>query len=248
MARPASLSRPPVPASRRLRQGGWITVSAPGLALGAALLVSACSGGSTSDAAPTATTTVTTTPSSTATPSQAPPATVTPSTPAGTVTSSAPSPSTPTPTDTPSPTGPAPCTTSQLRITIGGGSGGAAGSAYTAVNFVNTGPAPCTLNGHPGVSTVAGADGTQVGAAAKRDGTSAPVQVAPGAAAHATLRILDYQALPTSRCQPTAFRGYRVYPPDQTASAFVAMPGTTCGDDSEVLLTISPVEAGPPAQ
>ncbi len=48
----------------------------------------------------------------------------------------------------------------------------------------------------------------------------------------------------SGQCGPTAVRGLRVYPPDQTASAFVAVDGLTgCSATSVVLLVVDPVVA-----
>ena len=140
------------------------------------------------------------------------------------------------------------CATSQLTISVGGGSGGAAGSLITAVLLTNRSATACTVNGYPGVSYVAGADGHQVGSSAQRAGTPAVVTMAPGAQAHATLRIVSYQALDRATCQPTATTGYRIYPPNQTDAAFVRQEGTSCAATTPVatLLTVSPVQLGPP--
>lgn len=87
-----------------------------------------------------------------------------------------------------------------------------------------------------------------MGAAAERDGTDAPVVLTPGSTAHATLRIQDYATLPEGRCRPTAVAGFRVYPPDQTASAFVPAKGTACAATAESLLTVGPVRTGGPTE
>ncbi len=139
--------------------------------------------------------------------------------------------------------GPVGCTTAQLRLGLGPAQG-AAGSTYRPVTFVNTGTSACTLTGHPGVSYVAGDDGHQVGAAAGRTGTAPEVPLAPGAIAHATLRLVSAGNYEAATCQPTAVAGLRVYPPDQTAAAFLPDPGTGCAAASVVLLTIGPVSAG----
>ncbi len=153
----------------------------------------------------------------------------------------------------PTASGPQPCRTQDLTITEGGGSGGAAGSVYTAVRFVNKGAAACTLSGHPGVSFVGGADGHQVGAAADR-GSEEPigrVVLKPGGQAHATLRITQQGVYSDADCGPEPARGLRVYPPDQTASAFVAFTGggqVACSKTSVSLLTVEPVTPGPPTR
>lgn len=161
-------------------------------------------------------------------------------------TTAAPSGGGPTGTAPPAAEVPGRCASGQLTVTVGGGSGGAAGSIITAVNFVNKGAVTCTLDGHPGVSFVAGADGHQVGNAAKRVGASVKITLTRGAVAHATLRVVQAGAFDPATCHPTQARGFRVFPPDQTASAFVAHPQTACAGRGASQLTISPVEAGPP--
>ena len=91
----------------------------------------------------------------------------------------------------------------------------------------------------------------QVGRAVQRDGsTPAPVALAPGAHVHATLRVVNYQALDRATCQPTTTTGYRIHPSNQTAAAFVRLADTSCGATSPIagLLTVGTVQAGPPTQ
>lgn len=122
---------------------------------------------------------------------------------------------------------------------------GAAGSVITAVGFTNSGLSTCTLDGHPGVSFVAGDDGHQVGNAAQRVGTPMLVTLPPGGAARATLRIVQPGTYDPATCQPTPARGFRVFPPDHTASVFVRQPRTACAGTTITQLTISPVQSGP---
>ncbi len=213
-----------------------------------AILAAGCSGGSGTQASGRASDTA----SAVTTPST-PPATTSPAlaTPSAPVAAAPTTPAAPTGAPTPSPSGSAagsaPCLTAHLRTTVGGvAGGGTAGSTYTAVNFVNTGSASCTLNGYPGVSYVAGAAGSQVGNPARRMGTASRLALAPGAAAHATLRIVDYGVYDANLCRPAAVRGFRIYPPGQTASSFVASPGRTCAGRGVILLTVGPVQPGAP--
>lgn len=150
--------------------------------------------------------------------------------------------------EAPAAAAPGRCGSGQLTVTIGGGSGGAAGSVITAVNFVNRGASTCTLDGHPGVSFVAGDDGHQVGNAAQRTGTPTKITLKSGAFAHATLRVVQAADFDPATCQPVQARGFRVFPPDQTASTFVARPWTACAGRTVNQLTVSPVEAGRPAE
>lgn len=212
--------------------------------LAAFALLSACGGGDDAPAASAA---------PTGAPSSAP--TSAPTSAAAPPTSAAPSSAAPTSTRTatasasasaaPTAAGPAACPSSRLAVTVRPDvGGGAAGSQYETIVFVNQGSTTCTLNGHPGVSYVVGSAGTQVGAPAGRDGVPALVTLAPGGSAHASLRVVDYQTIDRETCQSSPVAGLRIYPPDQTASQFVAAPGSTCADPSVVLLTVGPVAAG----
>lgn len=145
------------------------------------------------------------------------------------------------------PVGPGRCSSAQLAITVGGGSGGGAGSLFPAVNFSNSGSTTCTLNGFPGVSYVTGADGHQVGNPAGRQGAASQVTLAPGAVAHAGLRVVNYHNYDAAQCQPTTVAGYRIYPPDEVAAVFVPAAGTACAGTGVDLLTVQAVQAGPPA-
>ena len=138
------------------------------------------------------------------------------------------------------------CTSAALRITIGGGSGGAAGSVFTAVNFVNRSHRTCYLFGHPGVSFVAGDDGHQIGAAARRDKSSIRVVLRPGARAHATLRVVDYQVYSRAFCRPVPVRGYRIYAPGETDAVFVSARSSACSNVGAHQLSVDAVQAGPP--
>src|SRR4051794_35611948 len=61
-----------------------------------------------------------------------------------------------------------PCAHWQLRASLGRGDSGA-GHTFWPLVFTNTSSAACTLRGYPGVSSVAGDDGHQVGRPATRD-------------------------------------------------------------------------------
>ena len=227
-------------------------VLVPAVALAGLAALSACSSSTPQARTPAPSSTVSsapttappTTSSTTAPPTTAPPTTAPPTPP--------PSNTSPSPTTTSAGgSGSQSCLTGDLTITQGG-SGGAAGSVYTAVDFVNQGPGACTLDGHPGVSFVGGDDGHQVGTSAAR-GSEEPlarVVLQPGGEAHATLRITEAGNFPPATCSAEAVRGLRVYPPDQTASAFVPFsePDQACAGPGAAQLTVEPVVAGPPTR
>ncbi len=147
------------------------------------------------------------------------------------------------------PSGPPACPTSQLAVTLGPANG-AAGSVYFPLNFRNQGSTTCTLNGYPGVSFVTGATGTQVGSPATRvavNGSATSPQLvtlAPGKSANAALREVNVANYPAATCTPTPVLGLRVYPPGETAAAFVSQPTTGCAQTGPEQMQVSFVVAG----
>ncbi len=134
--------------------------------------------------------------------------------------------------------GTAACTSAHLQASIGGGAGAGMSQDHTGLQLRNTGPAACTLDGYPGVSWVAGAEGQQVGAAATRQADNSgsaekTVTLTPGAVASAPLDIVEGDGgLPASQCKPVPVRGLRVYPPGERAALFISMP-TAAGSSGE---------------
>jgi len=127
-----------------------------------------------------------------------------------------------------------------------GNPNGAAGTTFYPLVMTNVSATPCRLSGYPGVSLVGGGSGQQVGAAAVRT-QSNPVRVLtlkPGQRAHATLGVATAENYPPKRCQPTPANGFRVYPPNQTRSAYVAQATTGCRNTGVTLLQIAPMSAG----
>lgn len=114
------------------------------------------------------------------------------------------------------------CTAAHLRgsLTTPAGGGSAGHQAYEIV-FRNSGSSPCTLQGWPGVSFVGKGNGTQLGAPATFDRSSAhgTVTIAAGSTAHATLLVA--QARNYQDCGITTADGFRVYPPGSKQSLFV---------------------------
>ncbi len=203
-----------------------------------ALLASACTSGP--NQADVTTTVPTTTAPTTTAPTTTAPTTTAPSTTAPTTTA----PSTTAPSTT------QPCSTAQLSVTLGKGNG-TAGSVYVPLQFRNNGSSACTLYGYPGVSYVTGATGQQVGSAAERTAPVAGetveqvVTLAPGSVAQATLQEIDVGNFPASTCSPVAVRGLRVYPPGQTAAAFIPAATRGCTQSGPVQLRVGFVVQAP---
>ncbi|MDQ0754309.1 DUF4232 domain-containing protein [Arthrobacter sp. B3I4] len=138
----------------------------------------------------------------------------------------------------PAPAGPALCKAANLTGSLDATGGGAAGSVYMKLMLTNSGAEPCLLKGFAGVSLTANATGEPIGAAASRDDSTpvADVLLAPGKAGSAVLRYT--QAGNYQGCTRTPAAGFRVYPPEDTASLFVAAPKDACTEPGIHLLTI----------
>jgi hypothetical protein len=202
------------------------------LALSLAVLAG-CGDGDDSAEEPTATATVT----ESASPTPSPSASSSPSS------SSAP---TQEPTEGPTSSGAAgavaACGTPDLEVQVApAAGGGTAGSTHQTITFTNRGEAACTLDGHPGVSYVAGR--TQVGAAADRTGDPSSVTLEPLGKATADLVVSDPGNY-GDECQPTPVDKLRIYPPDNRQAQTMRIQATGCAAESVHLLTVGPVTAG----
>ena len=139
--------------------------------------------------------------------------------------------------------GPAACATSALKVTQTAPNGYAGGFDVT-IGFTNTSSATCTLYGYPGVSLVS-ASYAQLGLPATRLGT-VPVKLvtlAPGATASAMVQIADALNYPSPTCSPVKAAYLRVFPPNQTASVYLANTSQTCSKPVPTL-TVTAVQAG----
>ena len=136
------------------------------------------------------------------------------------------------------------CRTGDLHGSLEGGDG-AAGTIYYRLTLTNTGDRPCALGGYGGVSFV-GNRGRQLGAPARRDASQGGPRllVLPaGGSAVARLGVAEAGNYDSSQCQPATARGLRVYPPNETASLFVAHRFVACTSSDVQLLTIQPYRA-----
>ena len=214
--------------SQRIFQGLVMSTAAAA----AALMLSACSPGQsqaqTTPSSGTGSTTSSTSPDATS----AAPATPAPPSSAGT----------PGGSETPVPGAPARCKAAGLTAATDASGGGAAGSVYMKLNLTNTGSEPCILQGFAGVSLTADGAGAPIGAPATRDETTAPADVllAPGQTGSAVLRYT--QAGNYSDCAMVDAAGYRIYPPEDTESLFLAQPTRACSNAGITLLTIGPFQ------
>ncbi|SDZ41336.1 Protein of unknown function [Amycolatopsis xylanica] len=120
------------------------------------------------------------------------------------------------------------CKAKDVQLSLGTGDG-AAGTVYRPLLIKNVSGKPCTIQGFPGISYVAGEDGHQVGKDAFRDGTKGEaVTLANGQSAAADIGFVQVRNFDPGACRPTEVKGLRVYLPQETASNFVPAPGTGC--------------------
>ncbi|MDI2033299.1 DUF4232 domain-containing protein [Paenarthrobacter nitroguajacolicus] len=180
--------------------------------------------------------------------SSAPPTSSTPS--ASSMSSSPSATATTTPSQSPSETTtPAPpaavgaCKAATLTAATDATGGGAAGSIYEKLILTNSGTAPCIVEGFAGVSLTADANGDPIGEPAIRETTTpvTKIELAPGKSAWAEIRYT--QAGNYGDCTKVPAAGLRIYPPNDTASLFVAEQHDACSNAGIKLLTITAFQA-----
>jgi hypothetical protein len=136
------------------------------------------------------------------------------------------------------------CHTGDLSVKTGTG-GAAAGTYHTNLVFTDKSDRKCTLDGYPGVSWVAGDNGIQVNDPFQRNsGTKKTITLSPGGQAHAVLVTHNALNYPADKCKPIDVRGYRIYPPDETAAIFVSAPGKQCSIKGTNLGQVLPIASG----
>ena len=80
---------------------------------------------------------------------------------------------------------------------------GAAGSFYFELEFSNVSRTTCSLFGFPGVAALDSQNRILGRPATREGGPGHAVALAPGATAHAVLRLVDVGVFPTRMCRPT---------------------------------------------
>ena len=147
-------------------------------------------------------------------------------------------------------TGLAACATANLSVSlVSNMGGGAAGSTYVPIQFTNTAGTACAMYGFPGVSFVTGQGGSQIGAPAQRSPSAkVTVTLAAHATAHAWLQIAEAGNYPASTCHVANANWLKIYPPGNTAAAYVSHAFQTCSSAKVVTMTIDPVRTGAAVQ
>lgn len=135
--------------------------------------------------------------------------------------------------------GPQNCTANVLSVQFEAGDSGM-GHTNGDLRFTNRGEQPCTLQGSPGVSFVAGTDGQQVGQPAERAPKSSGklITLQPGSSVTSPLSIVNPGMFDPAECKPVQARGLRIYAPGDTESVFVDKAQDACSTPPEPQLTV----------
>ena len=126
----------------------------------------------------------------------------------------------------------------------------ARGGTYYTLEFTNVSHRACSLYGYPEVSAYTGQPdrtGGQIGSAAIRD-TSVrpePVMLAPGATAHAVLRVEVTGGTEPVGCAQVTAEELRVTLPRQGRSAFVPVHIPVCSGRGHASLSVQAIQARP---
>ncbi len=124
---------------------------------------------------------------------------------------------------------------------------------YYTLEFTNVSTRSCRLYGYPGVSAYAdtqvarGRAPVQVGGDAVRDTSVRPqsVMLAPGATAHAVLRVAQTSSLQGATCAEVTAEELRVSLPDQDRPAVVPIRIAACAKPGDAFLTVQAIQARP---
>ena len=105
-----------------------------------------------------------------------------------------------------------------------------AGVLYLSLVFTNKSAARCSLTGYPTVSWVSAKTGKAVNKpfTPNTGETAGAVVLAPGGKAHATLAYHQPGEVDPAKCKSVAVKGYRVVPPREKTSIFVAGVTVAC--------------------
>src|SRR5262249_40353334 len=136
------------------------------------------------------------------------------------------------------------CLTRDLSAAVGSPQA-YAGGLQVPIVFQNTGSAPCSLYGYPGVAQAAGTPITNIGQPSTEN-PATPRQVVPlpsGGFASAMLRIANSANSPAETCKPVKATWLAVIPPNEKTALNISFGSTACGGNIK-LLSVSTVQQG----
>jgi hypothetical protein len=139
------------------------------------------------------------------------------------------------------------CATAALTAWMPAAGSGYAGGAVYELEISNTSARACTLYGFPGVSAL-GSNGHQLGSPASWDHAhpSRLLTLAPGATAHAVLRIVDVSVFgnPKQPCHPTKAAALRIIPPNDRTSIEIPFSFNACATPGPIYLSVRTTQSG----
>ena len=139
------------------------------------------------------------------------------------------------------------CATSGLQAWLGLGTAATAEGTYYTLEFTNVSDRACSLFGYPEVSAYRDTPKVRgpIGSAAAHD-TSVrpkPVMLAPGATAHAGLRVTV--SAQSAICVQVTAEELRIALPRQARPAFVPAHIPVCSQKGQVSLSVQAIQARP---
>jgi Protein of unknown function (DUF4232) len=133
------------------------------------------------------------------------------------------------------------CRAAEIGVRLGAPDG-TAGTTYYAIVLTNRSTTSCSLRGYPGVSSVGGSSGPQIGSPARRVAAAVTtVVLRPGATARAAYGQVEALNYTRAHCRPVTALGLRVYPPNQTRPRYLAVKHLACSSTAVGDSTIRPV-------
>ncbi|MCW2782887.1 MAG: hypothetical protein JWR35_3336 [Marmoricola sp.] len=120
------------------------------------------------------------------------------------------------------------CSNAMLKASYASSDSGM-GHHYGWIRLRNVSKHACVTGGFGGLSYVGDGNGTQIGAAATRDGSAATTYVLkPGQRVESQLNEVTALNYPASTCHRAKVDGIRVYVPNATKSQYIAHRTTGC--------------------
>ena len=139
------------------------------------------------------------------------------------------------------------CATSGLEAWLGLGTAATAEGTYYTLEFTNVSDRTCSLFGYPDVSAYRDTPKVRgpIGSAAARDMSvrPKPVMLAPGATAHAGLRVTV--SAQSAICVQVTAEELRIALPRQARPAFVPAHIPVCSQKGQVSLSVQAIQARP---
>ena len=109
-------------------------------------------------------------------------------------------------------------------------------TAYRPIVFTNHGSSTCAMRGYPGVAFVAPATGRQVGSAASHHPQQSvtTILITPDSACRPCSESPTTRTSPGGKCLSHPVSGLRIYPPGNTAAAYLPFKTASAACSTQV--------------